>query len=165
MTEIRTHHIWIQPKPNIYLNITLISLVNIIGLAITIVFWEELNILYKSAILGSILLSIPFLLMYVMVLTISEDGFMFSLPHKKVKMQLTDIESARITKKMSNEYLEIRTSKPIGFRKRFQFQIEKNKNEVAEVLNDLINNGVKVYANSTLETQIKFNSETKKFEC
>ncbi len=102
--------------------------------------------------------------MYVMVLTISEDGILFSLPHKKVRMQLTDIESMRVTKKMSNEYLEIRTSKPIGFRKRFLFQIDKNKNVVTEVLNDLINNGVKVYANSTLETQIKFNSETKKFE-
>ena len=80
-------------------------------------------------------------------------------------MYLTDIESARVTKKMSNEYLEIITTKRIGLRRRFPFLIEKNEKEIMEILNHLIKSNVNVYRNPKIPTSVKFNSETGKFEC
>ncbi|MDX2360969.1 MAG: hypothetical protein QNK23_09195 [Crocinitomicaceae bacterium] len=165
MTDNTPHRIWTQPKFNVYFNVVLICAVNLIGLVITILFWQELNIAYKSVLLTSFFLAIPFLMIKVLGITVDKNTIVFILPHKKTSMNLAEIKSARLIKKMSNEYLEIRTTKSIGFRKQFRFLVKKNEEAVAEIMNEFLNNGVKVYSNSNLETSVNFNSATNTFEC
>lgn len=164
MTTGNTNQIWTQQKLNVYLNIAIISFVNLAGLTITILFWSELTVWHKAGLLGSFFLSIPYLAMYVMRFEMDEDGIILYLPHKQVRVPLSEIDSVRVSKKMSNEYLEIRISKLIGIRKRFHFLIDKNENQIVETLNAFVNNGVKVYSNPTLDTRVRLNPDTKKFE-
>lgn len=164
MTAGNTNQIWTQQKLNVYLNIAIISFVNLAGLTITILYWSELSVWHKAGLLGSFLLSIPFLSMYVMYFEMDEDGIILNLPHKQVRVRLSEIESVRVNKKMSNEYLEIRLSNAIGIRKRFHFLIDKNEDLIVETLNVFVRNGVKVYSKPTLETRVRLNPETKKFE-
>lgn len=160
----QSQHIWTQSKSNVYFNLAFIVVVNIICLSITILFWKSLDLSNKYTLLGSFFLAVAFLSMYVLGCTITKENIVFMLPHKKVKMQLSEIESARVSKRWSVEYLEIRTNKRIGIRKRFQFQISKNEEEISEILNGFIATGVKVFTNSTIKTSVRFNAESKSFE-
>jgi uncharacterized membrane protein YfbV (UPF0208 family) len=156
--------IWAQSKSTVYFNIILISVVNIIGLIMLIIYWAELSVLYQVILLSSLFLSMPFLGMYVTGMRLNKDSIQFFLPHKKVRQKLSDIKSARVLKKMGNDYLELRTTKAIGFRKRFHFQIINNHEQIVEILNILLSGGVQVYSNPSLETTVKFNSNTKRFD-
>lgn len=164
MSIQKTYRIDVHAKGAIRFNIALICLICLAGTAVAILYWKELDIFYRSALLGSSVLSVLFLAMYVINVEWNEEGLLFGLPHKTVKRALSDISSVRVMKRFSNDYLEIRIARPIGIRKRFYFLIADNAEEIAEMLNELLMNDVRVYANNSLDTKVIFNREHKRFE-
>lgn len=156
--------LWTQPKTSVYFGVILVTVVDLAGIVLTILYWDELNWITRSALIASFVLSIPFLGMYVMACQFGDNQLVLKLPHTTSKIEQGDIVSVRVVKKRTGDYLELQTAKPIGIRKRFYFVIDKNEAQVAEVLNYLLLNGIKVYANSNLDTKVKFNPAIKRFE-
>ena len=165
MERSESKHIWTQPKSNVYFNMILISILTVASLILCLIFPQTITQYERSALFVSSALSIVFLSMYVMGGIFQNGSIVFILPYKKVEMNNTEIDSARLIRKRSNDYLDIRTTRRVGIHKQIYFLVEKNESDITEVLNGLLKGGVKVYTKSSLETKIKFNSVTKTFEC
>lgn len=145
MKKKATTTIWTQNKSDVYSSVIIITIINLFGLVALIAFGKSLGGNAQIALLGSFVLSIPYLAMYVMGMNINATNFEFIFPHRKRSFEFHQIESFRVYKKLGKEYFTIKMKNPIGIRKSFSFLIKKNEAEVTEVLNLLLKQGCKAF--------------------
>ena len=137
---------------------------NLGSIAMLVFAWNDLD-LYRIGLFASIFASVVFLWLYALKLEYSEGGIVLKFLFGEKQLSLKDIADARIYKRRGSEYLRIKFTRGYGPRKVFQFAIHQNGQEIADFLNEMIKHGVKVYANRTLDTKVRFSEERRRFEC
>ncbi|PWL33094.1 MAG: hypothetical protein DCO96_01710 [Fluviicola sp. XM-24bin1] len=156
--------IWTQSKTSLYIGISFVVLANLGSIGILAFAWEDLE-LYRIGLFVSIVASIFFLWLYAVKLDYRNGEIVLKFLFGQKQFKTEDIADARIYKRRGSEYLRLKFEKGYGPRKVFQFAIHQNGQEIADFLNELMEKGIKVYANRTLETKVYFSKERGQFEC
>lgn len=164
MTQQQSQVLWSHPKTTVYFNISLILSINLLGIIVTVLYWNDLDWLFRGTLIGSSVLAIAYLSMYVLRIELAEDQFKLVLPHRSVSHKYFQIDSVRVNKRMGKTTLLFRLNKPIGIRKNISFSVDKNVEQSIEALNFLRQRGCRIYTNPNLETKIFFNKSTDHFE-
>lgn len=155
---------WTQNKASLYIGIMVVIAANLGSVAMLLFFWNDLEF-YRIGLFVSILASLVFLWFYAIKLEKNRGKVNLKFLFGQKQFGLEDISDARIYKRRGSEYLRIKFTKGYGPRKVFQFFVHQNGPEIAHFLNLMMKQGVKVYANRTLETKVQFNKELRRFEC
>lgn len=156
--------IWTQSKVSLYIGISFVIAANLGSIAILMFAWNDLDF-YRIGLFASILASLVFLWLYALKVDYANGQINLKFLFGQKQLSVKDIADARIYKRRGSEYLRMKFTRGYGPRKIFQFAIHQNGQEIADFLNVMMKNGVKVYANRTLDTKVQFNRESGQFEC
>jgi hypothetical protein len=155
---------WTHQKRAVFFNISLILSINLIGVGVTIAFWNELDWLFKTTLIVSSVLAFIYLSMYVMRIELKQKILDLVLPHKRISLQYFQVDSIRVNKRMGKTTLLFRLNKPVGFRRNISFSVDKNEERAIEAINFLRKRGCRIYTNPNLDTKIFFNKSSDQFE-
>lgn len=155
--------LWTQSKTSLYIGIGIVIAVNIGNIIMLSLYWAELES-YIIGIIISFVGALIFLWLFALRLEVDSDRLTLKFLFGQKRYKPQDIAEARILKRRGNEYLRLKFNRGYGPRKTFQFAVLHNGQDIADFLNEMMTYSVKVYANATLETQVRFNKQTGQFE-